>query len=54
MRKFYTVSELLIDIDECRFQFANKFSISVLEAKASKATGDSGHEAPPITHFLVF
>ena len=27
--------------------------ISVLEAKASRARGHSGHEAPPMTHSLV-
>ena len=27
--------------------------ISVIEAKASRARGHSGHEAPPMTHSLV-
>ena len=36
------------------FQYAGQVVIiSVIEAKASRARGHSGHEAPPMTHSLV-
>ena len=48
------LSEARVQVNLISDQYAGQVVfISVLEAKASRAIGHSGHEAPPMTHSLV-